>query len=456
MIVSTLSKAAEAMQGHLHGADAPFRGVSTDTRSLAPDQLFVALKGPNFDGNAFVTNAASRGASGAVVSERLEASLPLIEVEDTLLALGDLAADWRRRMPARVVGLTGSNGKTTLKEMIASCLSRVGSTLATEGNLNNEIGVPLMLLRLSPGHDYAVIEMGANHAGEIAYLTGRAAPEIVAITNAGPAHLEGFGSIEGVARAKGEILEGSPRPEAVVLNADDDYFDYWCSRATDVRVISFGTRVEADIRVSNAAASVSGLLFDLSILGETRRIELPFGGLHNAMNAAAAAGVATALGLSFDDIAAGLSESRPVAGRLRRVRGARGLQIFDDSYNANPSSVRAAAEFLGAQPGEGWLVLGDMAELGEGADRFHREVGEHARASGVVRLFATGPLSRASVKAFGPGAEWFENVDALNEALALALPPAAPVSLLVKGSRSMRMERVVKRFAAPPDRQETD
>lgn len=448
MMVATLAEAAATMRGRLAGPDAIFRGVCTDTRRLRADELFVALKGPNFDGSAFVRDAATRGAAGAVVSEAVDSALSQIEVGDTLIALGDLAADWRRQMPARVVGLTGSNGKTTLKEMIASCLGRVARTLATEGNLNNEIGVPLMLLRLAPEHEFAVIEMGANHAGEIAYLTDRVAPDVVVITNAGPAHLEGFGSIEGVAKAKGEILAASPRPEFAVLNADDAYFDFWCSQADDLRIVSFGTSDGADVRVGNIAATDDGIAFDLSIHGNAKRIRLPFGGRHNALNAAAAAAVTTALGLSPDVIAEGLPATRPASGRLQALRGVNGLRIFDDSYNANPSSVRAAVEFLGGHPGEGWLVLGDMAELGEGADEFHRQVGELAKAVGVSRLFAVGAHSRHAADAFGSGATWHESVDAAIDALEGEIPGGAAVNLLVKGSRSMQMERVVRRFAA--------
>ena len=241
-----LSAAASAMQGNLHGADRRFNGVSTDTRTLQGGELFFALSGPNFDGEQFVGQANAKGAAAAVVTSIADDDIAQIRVSDTRKALGELGAAWRAEQSATVVGVTGSNGKTTLKELIAACLSRVAPTLATEGNLNNDIGMPLMLLRIASSHQYAVVEMGANHAGEIAYLTGLAKPDVVVITNAGAAHLEGFGSIEGVAHAKGEILEGSPRPVTAVLNADDDYFDYWCSRVTDIGVLSFGFGADAD------------------------------------------------------------------------------------------------------------------------------------------------------------------------------------------------------------------
>jgi UDP-N-acetylmuramoyl-tripeptide--D-alanyl-D-alanine ligase len=453
MIVATLSQAAQTMNGRLVGQDRSFRGVSTDTRRLRADELFVALTGPNFDGHEFVAEAAARAAAGAVVSRDTGSVLTRIEVADTLLALGDLAADWRRQMNARVVGLTGSNGKTTLKEMIASCLSLAAKTIATEGNLNNEIGVPLMLLRLAPEHEFAVIEMGANHIGEIAYLTERVSPDVVAITNAGAAHLEGFGSIEGVARGKGEILQGSQRPEFAVLNADDDYFGFWRALADDVSVLSFGLAEPATVRAVNVEAVPGGLSFDLRLPEAEIHIDLPLDGKHNAVNAAAAAAVALALDVDPETIRAGLNATRPVSGRLRALAGIRGLTVFDDSYNANPGSVRAAAEFLGARAGQGWLVLGDMAELGDEADRLHAEAGRAARAAGVSRLFAVGDHARRAAEAFGDGGLWCASIDELTKAVRAALPGNGPVNLLVKGSRSMRMERVVDAFVAPPEKQ---
>ena len=444
MIVSSLSQAASVTQGTLTGPDATFRGISTDTRSLREDELFVALRGPNFDGSAFVREAAQKDAAGAIVSDPVDSTLAQIVVADPLIALGDLAADWRRQLDVRVVGLTGSNGKTTLKEMLLSCLSQEGPTFATQGNFNNEIGVPLMLLRLSPEHQYAVIEMGANHAGEIAYLTDRVAPNVVALTNAGPAHLEGFGSIEGVARAKGEILQGQPRPEFAVLNADDDYFSYWQGLVEDLRVITFGRSEQADVRIASAEPVDGGLDVDLSIYGEHLQIGLAFEGRHNALNAAAAAAAAMAMGLAPETIAIGLSAARPAAGRLRVVPGIRGIRLIDDSYNANPSSVMAAAQLLGEQQGDAWMVLGDMAELGANADEFHRQVGSHARNVGIDRLYCTGPHSKHSAEAFGDGGKWCKTTDDLIDQILSELPGSSLVNLLVKGSRSMHMERVVQ------------
>ncbi len=450
MIESTLARASACMSGRLAGSDAAFRGVSTDSRRVQPRELFFALSGPNFDGADFVPQAAAAGAAGAVVGRPVAADLPTIEVDDTRRALGLMAAAWRRQMSATVVGLTGSNGKTTCKEMIASCLAAAGPTLATRGNLNNDVGVPLMLAELDPAHRYAVFEMGANHPGEIAWLASLVAPEIAVITNAGPAHLEGFGTIAGVARAKGEILEGEPRPAWAVLNADDPHLDLWRRLAGGARVRTFGFAGQADVRATNIVAEPGATRCTLEADGRRLAVSIPLAGRHNAQLAAAAAAVALIAGVGWQAIRAGLESIRPVAGRLTARRGPRGSTLYDDSYNANPASVAAAAELLGGAPGESWLVLGDMGELGPDSVELHRRTGERIAASGVDRLFATGTLSRHAVEAFGAGGAWFESPEALAGALARALdeaPRPAEVTLLVKGSRSMRMERIVQALA---------
>jgi UDP-N-acetylmuramoyl-tripeptide--D-alanyl-D-alanine ligase len=369
-----------------------------------------------------------------------------VVVNDAKRALGQLGAAWRDQTGATVIGVTGSNGKTTLKEMTARCLATCAPTIATQGNLNNDIGMPLMLTRIDKAHRFAVLEMGANHVGEIAYLTALARPDIVVITNAAAAHLEGFGSIDGVARAKGEILGGEVRPTIAILNADDYYYDYWASLVEDTQLISFGIDGEANVRATNIVADASGSAFDLSLLGSEISIRLPLSGRHNVRNACAAAAVAIAVGVDAVDIKLALESMEPVAGRLQRVAGINGATIFDDSYNANPVSVVAAAEFLATLPGENWLVLGDMAELGDDAPRLHREVGEEAARAGIGRLLATGGLSRNTVDGFGDGAEWYPSVDALIAALVAATN--ATTNVLVKGSRSSRMERVVDALRA--------
>ncbi|MDP6994201.1 MAG: UDP-N-acetylmuramoyl-tripeptide--D-alanyl-D-alanine ligase [Woeseiaceae bacterium] len=450
MMTSTLSNAAEYMHGTLHGEDVQFRGVSTDTRSLRAGELFVALHGPNFDGEAFLEQAASKKAAGAVISHSVDAGLSTIVVDDTLKALGDLGAAWRGQMPATVIGITGSNGKTTLKELLSSCLSMNAETLATHGNLNNEIGVPLMLLRMRESHRYAVIEMGANHHGEIGYLTSLAAPRVVAITNAAPAHLEGFGSVEGVAKAKSEILTGGPEPDFAVLNADDDYFEYWKEKVGGAQVVTFGLSADADFRASQISPTGEGYEFTLHMPGKQMDVRLSLAGKHNVLNACAAAAIAHCLGVGEIQIREGLEAGAPVGGRLQPVESASGAILFDDSYNANPVSVQAAAEFLAAQEGESWLVLGDMAELGGDAELLHAHTGWVIREAGISNLLATGPLSRKTVESFGEGGHWFETVGALNDALRQQISMGDVV--LVKGSRSMGMERVVHALVDKADK----
>lgn len=450
MMTSTLSAAAEAMQGTLVGQDRTFRGVSTDSRQLKEGELFFALQGPNFDGSRFVQQVAQKQGAGAVVASVVTTDVATILVDDPLQALGRLAASWRDQMPATVICITGSNGKTTLKELLASCLSVTNATLATHGNLNNEIGLPLMLLRMQKEHRFAVIEMGANHSGEIAYLTSLASPQVVAITNAGPAHLEGFGSLEGVARAKGEILCHERRPEFAALNADDDYFNFWRSLAHDISVVSFGLTAEAEVRASGIQATPNGSHFTLHMPDTHFSVNLALAGKHNVLNACAAAAIAGRLGIDADSVRLGLETVRPVGGRLQPVTSVSGAMLYDDTYNANPVSVQAAAEFLAAQEGKSCFVLGDMAELGGDAPLLHAHTGWVIREAGVDRLLATGPLSQKAVEAFGEGGKWFPSVAELAAELATSL--SADDVVLVKGSRSSSMERVVDALTSRSDK----
>ena len=438
---STLAQAADSMHGILQGKNLKFRGVSTDTRTLKEGELFFALQGPNFDGAAFVEAAAKRQAAGAVVPVLVDTDIPVIVVDDTLPALAALAADWRQKMSATVIGITGSNGKTTLKELITSCLALSAETLPTQGNLNNEIGVPLMLARLGKEHRYAVIEIGANHAGEIAHLASLVKPKIVAITNAAPAHLEGFGSLEGVAHAKAEILTGNARPEVVILNADDEFFPYWSSLVPDIAVISFGLAPQANFRASDVYATEYGSAFTLHMPDSELQIALPLFGAHNVLHACAAAAIAMSLDIDEQQIKKGLETVQPVAGRLQPVHSISGDTLYDDSYNANPVSVVAAAKFLAAQPGDSWLLLGDMAELGDDAEELHASVGRDLKNVGINHLAATGELCRHTVDAFGEGGVWFASQDELIENLRASLDGNS--NILVKGSRSMGMEAVV-------------
>ncbi|HNP36557.1 MAG TPA: UDP-N-acetylmuramoyl-tripeptide--D-alanyl-D-alanine ligase [Woeseiaceae bacterium] len=452
-MMAMLSAAAEFVNGTLLGTDRLFDGVCTDTRSLKSGELFVALKGPNFDGADYVQAAAYSGAAGALVAQKTGDDLAQITVDDTRLALGRLGAAWRRQHSALVVGITGSNGKTTLKELTAACLKTSAQTLATEGNLNNDIGMPLMMTRINESHRYVVLEMGANHAGEIAYLAALAEPDVVAITNAGAAHLEGFGSIEGVAHAKGEILGGAHRPGVAVLNADDSYFDLWKKLAGDSDIVSFGLGESADVFASHVKSDSGGSGFQLHLPSGAVDVRLSLPGGHNVRNACAAAAIATAIGIAPEQIQAGLESVRPVSGRLQPLAGLHGSSLFDDSYNANPLSVAAAAEFLASLGGTGILVLGDMGELGNDSVRLHREVGAVAKRAGVSRLYATGELSKNIVNEFGQGAYWFGSVDALIEALRRAV--TADANVLVKGSRFMRMERVIQKLVATGKQRES-
>jgi UDP-N-acetylmuramoyl-tripeptide--D-alanyl-D-alanine ligase len=447
----TLGDFAQACGGTLHGADRDYKGVSSDTRTLAAGDLFVALRGPRYNANEFIGAAAAASAAGAVV-DTLQPGIAIAQVlvQDTQTALEKAARAWRDQFSIPVLGVAGSNGKTTAKEMTAAILGAAGECLATRGNLNNHIGVPLTVLRIEPSHRYAVIEMGANRAGDVAALLKIAHPTAGLITNAGAEHLEGFGSIEGVARAEGEMVEGLEPQATAVINADDDFADLW-KKLTPARVVTFGMQKAADFTATDLKTSVGvdGFLtrFNLVSPGGRVPVELRMGGRHNVMNALAAAAAATAAGAKLEHVATGLGAVRPVAGRLQFKMTAGGAWLIDDSYNANPSSVRAGIEVLAGLEGRKWLVLGDMAELGEFADSSHSQVGVFAREHGIERLFATGPLAARAVESFGRGGQWFAETNALAEALRGA---SSDVRMLIKGSRVNRLERVVDALVASP------
>lgn len=440
-IRTRLTQAAAWLAAERTGADVEFHGVSTDTRSLPAGALFIALRGPRFDAHDYVAEAAARGAVALLVERAVDSPLPQLIVRDTRLALGRLAAAWRLHCNTPLVAITGSNGKTTVKEMSRAIFAQSGAVLATEGNLNNDIGVPLTLLRLTPQHRHAVIEMGANHAGEIAYLSDLAQPDAAVITNAGPAHLEGFGSVEGVARAKGEIYRGLRENGVAVINADDAFADLWRGMAGTQRQLCFGMAPEAAVTARWQPEGCGSRLWLQTPVGETELL-LPVPGRHNVMNALAAAALALALDLSLEAIRRGLAGMQGVAGRLARRAAFNGAQLIDDSYNANPASMRAAIDVLAACAAPRILVVGDMGELGANAMPLHREIGAYARSAGIDALYATGPLSLATVEGFGAGAQHFADCAALAAALRKVLTVESTV--LVKGSRSARMERVVE------------
>lgn len=445
-----LAEVAAATGGKLIGPDREFGRVNQDSRKLAKDDLFIAIKGENFDGHEFLAQAQKLGAAGALVQRQVDSSLPQVLVADTRKALGTYGAAWRRRFNLKLVGVTGSSGKTTLKEMIASILKLSGATLATRGNLNNDIGMPLTLLELDASCRYAVIEMGTNHPGEIGYLAGLAAPDVSAITNAGPAHLEFLKDIAGVAKEKGAIYSHLAAGGTAVINADDTYAPLWREMAGKHAIRSFGFAPTADFHPAPGSlqqeASGSWHFRLVSPTGEADvAVSLP--GRHNVSNALAAAAAATAAGATLAEVREGLAQAPVTAGRLIVGEGMNGSRLIDDTYNANPLSLNAAAEFAVSLGGHTWLALGDMGELGPSAERLHAESGARLRALGIERLYATGPMSRHAVEAFGQEARWFESHEALSRALRSELKSG--VTLLVKGSRSMRMERVVEALRAP-------
>lgn len=444
MIAMRLSEAGRATGASLHGADTDFVGVSTDSRTLNRGELFCALRGPNFDGHDHCAAAAERGAVAALVERAIDAQLPALMVPDTQQALGALARAWRRRFAIPVVGVTGSNGKTTVKQMLASILGVEAAVLATTGNLNNEIGVPQTLFRLDRTHRYAVVEMGASQSGDIATLAAIAEPDVGVITLCAPAHLEGFGTIEQVAKTKGEIYAGLPADGVAVINLDDQFAGYWRKIAGERQVLTFGFDEQADVRAGAVQLRGPGQGVRFTLIAQTGSsvIELPFDGRHNVANALAAAAAAIALDVSADVIRQGLEAARNVGGRLRVCAGIRGAQIIDDTYNANPASLRAALSVLATAAGKKWVVLGDMGELGSEAREMHEQLGREARELGIDRLYALGPLAAAAARGFGARAQTYTDIEVLNEALVGELD--SDVTVLIKGSRFMRMERVAE------------
>jgi UDP-N-acetylmuramoyl-tripeptide--D-alanyl-D-alanine ligase len=435
---------ARSCGGELVGADRPYTGVSTDTRTIKPGELFVALRGPRFNANEFIAAAEKAGAAGAVVDTPVDRPIAQIVVKDTQAALTTAAAAWRRQFRIPVVGVAGSNGKTTVKEMIAAILERTGVTLATRGNLNNHIGVPLTLFRLDAAHRYAVVEIGANRAGEVAELVEIARPTVGLITNAGAEHLEGFGSLEGVARAEGEMVAGLHADAVAVINADDEFVELWRGM-TRAKVSTFGVDKPADFTATDLHTTIDrGFVtrFRLQAPMGSIPVELNLAGRHNVVNALCAAAAACAAGAGLDDVRAGLATMRPVPGRLQFKTAPSGAWIVDDSYNANPSSMKAGIEVLENVDARRWFVMGDMGELGDFAEDSHREIGRFARDHRIDRLFATGRNSKLAAEAFGAGAEWFEDVESLSQAVNAEL--TREVCVLVKGSRSAKLERVVE------------
>jgi UDP-N-acetylmuramoyl-tripeptide--D-alanyl-D-alanine ligase len=442
----TLHALAEAVGGKLSGEDHAFGAVSTDSRTLSPGALFVGLKGPKFDGAQFVTAAAARGAIGALTDSAVAAPISQVVVPDTLRALQTLAQTWRADFTLPIVAVAGSNGKTTAKEMTAAILARLGPCMATHGNLNNHIGVPVTLMRLEDSHRSAVVEMGANRIGDVAELMQIAQPTVGLITNAGAEHLEGFKDLDGVAKGEGETVATLAASATAVINADDQYAAYWRGVSGTKRVLTFGVRNAADFAALGVRQGIERGVFvtRFELDCPLGRVPVMFkaGGAHNVSNALAAAAAASAAGASLEQIVAGLADFRAVSGRLQLKAGLRDSWIIDDSYNANPSSMRAGIDVLRSLSGTTWLALGDMAELGSFSEDSHSDIGRYAREAGIKRLFAVGALSSRAVETFGSGGEWFADVDSLIRRLQSEL--STGVTLLIKGSRVNRLERVVQ------------
>lgn len=449
-----LSEIARMAGGHLDGEDVMVDAIASDTRAMPEGgrALFVALKGERFDGHDHVADAALHGARAALVSHAVVAEIPQVGVADTERALAAIAAALQSGRSGKVVAITGSNGKTSVKTMLLSILQSAGRAYANPGNRNNEIGLPLAVIDAPDDADFAIYEMGAGKPGDIAYLTTVVRPDVSLVNNIAPAHLERMGSLLGVADTKAAIYDALPADGVAVINADDAFAPYFAERAHGRRLIRFGIEASADIRARDIRVDAGGMRFVLIAPEGEAEVTLALPGRHNVRNALAAAALALGAGASFDAVVTGLEAARPVAGRLVRHVLGNGATLIDDSYNANPGSLNAAIDLLSTSTqaegqGDAWLVLGDMRELGADAQALHAEAGRRAKAAGIARMYALGELSAHAAQAFGEGARTFDSHAALAEALQrdLAAGITAP-AILVKGSRGSAMDRVVRQL----------
>lgn len=450
MIKLSLAQAANILGVPHTPGDTEFTGLCIDTRALKAGNLFVAIPGAKVDGHDFVNDAQQRGAAAALVSRPVDTTLPLLMVDDVVDAMGKLGAHWRNQFDIPFIAVTGSNGKTTLKNMItsimlAACNNNESRVLATIGTLNNHLGLPLTLARLSKTHSYAIIEMGMNHFGEIEYLTKMTRPSIAVITNAAAAHLEGVGDLAGVARAKAEIFRGMPPKGIAILNRDDSFYDYWRNQLGTHPSVSFGFHPEADVSATVQEGEFAQRLVLTTPKGKTN-VVLPLLGKHNVLNTLAATATAIAADIELSAIKSGLEGIMPAPGRLQLHTLTNGVNIIDDTYNANPFSLQAAVETLSTFKGKKILVLGDMKELGSNEKELHYSAGETIRQAGIDFLFTYGELSTDTAKGFGEGAYHFKEREKLINALIPFLQKNT--TILVKGSRSMKMEEVVKELVA--------
>jgi UDP-N-acetylmuramoyl-tripeptide--D-alanyl-D-alanine ligase len=439
-----LSEIATLFNAPMRGADVVFTSVGIDSRTIQPGQLFVAIAGENFDGHDFVQQALQQGAVAALV-EKPSPAQPSVQVANTRLALGQMAQHWLSHFQVPIVALTGSNGKTTVKEMLAAILvAHTGDAeqvLATQGNLNNDLGMPLTALRLRNQHRFAVLEMGMNHPGEIHYMSDLAKPDVALVNNVGSAHIGLLGSLQAIANAKGEIFDGLKQAGKAVINADDAFAQQWLKQTQSHTQITFALHQPADVTADYELHNTGSLMQLFTPVGQIEfSIQVP--GLHNVANALAAASLALALDIPLSAIAQGLSQFNGVAGRLRHLPGIHHTSLIDDTYNANPSSMKAAIDVLAKQTGRRLMVMGDMAELGDMAVQLHREIGEYARQQGVNHLFTLGSLSQSASSGFGAGAQHFSELPDLLNVLHQQLQQGDVI--LIKGSRSARMERVTQ------------
>lgn len=444
LLSPTVEQIAEVTNGEILSGNpqTECRSVSTDTRTLTAGSLYIPLVGERFDGHEFVSQATDAGAVAVLTERPLDTEIAQIKVDDTLRALADLAAWHRDQFSGRVVAVTGSAGKTTVKQLMGSVLAQRYETLITKGNLNNHIGAPLTLLSIEPEHQAAMIELGASGVGEIAYTAELTRPEVGILTNVVPAHLEGFGSIENIAQTKGELIDSVQADGAVILNADDRFFSDWVSRAGSKKVISFGLHQPSDVYATDIRESLEGSAFTLHTPAGSVSLFLSLAGVHNVRNALSVAAASTHLGFSLAEIKAGLEQATAFSGRLEVCDGVNGQTIFNDAYNANPESFCAAIDVLALAQGNKILVMGDMGELGKSAAAMHERVGRYAHDKGIQTLVATGPLSKHATDVFGDNAYWFETREAVADYVKTTTE--AGDTVLVKGSRSAGMDQVVR------------
>lgn len=438
-----LKKVAEWMNAELKGDDKSISGIAIDSRALAENELFFALNGERVNGHRFIDDAVKRHAAGVVVSETVNSCLPQLYVSDTRIALGQLAKHYREEFFLPMAAITGSYGKTTVKEMLASILKVEGPTLSTEGNLNTDIGVPLTLMRLRAEHQFAVIEMGARKKGDIQYLMELAKPTVVLINNAGIAHIEVFGSEDEVKKAKGEMFSYLEPSGTVVMHECDPHSHYWKSLLHGQKIFTFGLSPDANVRFSGLHQNPQNSTFKIQYQNNSIGVTIKVPGEHNLRNAMAASSLALCMGASLLSVKKGLEQFYPAKGRLEFKTINNQIKIIDDTYNANPVSMRAALSVLAMQSGEKILVMGDMLELGQYAKTWHQDIGEEAKRLKVDKLFGFGPLTEAAVQAFGENARHYKEKINLIEDLKQSLDKNATITILVKGSRGMQMEEVV-------------